>query len=1351
AIANIPNHQDDFIVTTFGHSDFFMAETIAKSGDDEVILMIRDISDRKQAEMALRNKTEELDRFFSLALDLLCIVNVDGQFVRLNSQWEKTLGYPLADLEESQFLDYVHPDDLDSTLQTFAQTQAGEEVLNFINRYRCHDGSYRWIEWRSATHGDLIYAAARDITERKQTEAELSTSRAYYKSIVTDQTELICRFLPDGTLTFVNEMYCDFFQRSRRSLIGSNFLRLLPETDAVIAMQRLNSTSQEDPVDTYEHQVFAPDGTLRWQQWTDRALFDPDGNLLEFQSVGRDITALKEAEAALRDSEQRFRRAIENAPFPIIIHAEDGEVLQINTAWTDLSGYTHQTIPTIQAWTQQAYGEQAASILKKIARTYTLESRWDEGEVTITTGDGNRRIWRFSSAPLGSLPDGRRAVISIAADMTQYRQAELALRESEARWQFALEGAGHGVWDWNIQADSVFLSPQLKAMLGYAEAEIESSVEIWNDWIHPEDKVHVECEINRYLSGKTSIYQNEHRLRCKDGSYKWILDRATAIEHTADGDPLRMIGTHTDITERKQRELASRLLASIVESSEDAILTQDLNGIITSWNTGAVNLFGYSREAAIGQSIAILFPPDQTSEAEDILTRLEQNESIQHFETVRFRQDSSTCVDVAVTVSPLRAKDSKLTGTSIMVRDITERKQIAAERLRAEETRKAFELLERVMDNVLAGYWDWDIPNGTEYFSPGFKRMLGYAEHELANTPESWQRLIFPEDFSIAQKCFERHVQSRGKAPYYIEVRYQHKNGSTVWVICSGQVVEWDAMGAPVRMIGCHIDMSDRKQAEDYIRRESTFRQQIVEHMAEGLCVCHEVETFPFLHFTVWNPQMQAITGYSLEEINRLGWYQTLFPNSVSQQQAIERVERMQRGEILTDEEWYIQRKDGERQAIAISTSVLPNYEGETYILALMQDITIRKQADAQLRQTNEELARATRLKDEFLANMSHELRTPLNAILGITEGLQENAFGELSRDQLDALGTIERSGTYLLDLINDILDVAKIEAGQIQLNKTWVSVSALCQSSVTFVKQPAWKKDIQLDLQLPHTPLHVYVDERRMRQVLLNLLDNAVKFTPTGGKITLQAMGHPYYPGEPNAPSVTPDALRLTVSDTGIGIARDRADSLFEPFVQIDSALSRQNTGTGLGLALVKRIVQLHGGAVAVTSELGMGSCFTLDLPCRFSAMAATQTAIQPKQSITYRPSTAAAAPLILLAEDNEANIKTTSRYLIAKGYRIAIARTGEEAVALASSEQPQLILMDIQMPQMDGLEAIQRIRQNLQLPDIPIIALTALAMSGDRDRCLTAGADEYLSKPVKLQKLVALIQRLLARAADP
>ncbi|MEA5480111.1 GAF domain-containing protein [Pseudanabaena galeata UHCC 0370] len=403
---------------------------------------------------------------------------------------------------------------------------------------------------------------------------------------------------------------------------------------------------------------------------------------------------------------------------------------------------------------------------------------------------------------------------------------------------------------------------------------------------------------------------------------------------------------------------------------------------------------------------------------------------------------------------------------------------------------------------------------------------------------------------------------------------------------------------------------------------------------------------------------------------------------------------------------------------------------------------------------SNEELARATRLKDEFLANMSHELRTPLNAILGMTEGMQEQVFGKISNAQIKALQTIERSGSHLLELINDILDVAKIESGQIELEYSTISVESLCQSSLTFIRQQAVKKSIQLETKLSPNLPELIVDERRIRQVLINLLNNAVKFTSEGGCITLEASCQPLSVemqkawGSGNLPeSDFTRYIHIAIRDTGIGIAPENISKLFQPFIQIDSALNRQYQGTGLGLALVKRIVEMHGGKVMLSSVLGSGSCFTVILPCAELASPSVAVAMeyQAEDLSCESVQTQQAAPVILLVEDNEANIITISSYLTAKGYLIVLANNGEEAIALAQSANPDLILMDIQMPVMDGLEATKQIRQIPSLDHVPIIAITALAMDNDVERCLAAGANDYLSKPIKLRQLTKIIQQFL------
>ncbi len=441
-------------------------------------------------------------------------------------------------------------------------------------------------------------------------------------------------------------------------------------------------------------------------------------------------------------------------------------------------------------------------------------------------------------------------------------------------------------------------------------------------------------------------------------------------------------------------------------------------------------------------------------------------------------------------------------------------------------------------------------------------------------------------------------------------------------------------------------------------------------------------------------------------------------------------------------------RKDGTKFNQEVSLTVT---EDGDYI-CVFQDISERqaalrerKNAEIQLRQTNEQLAianaqlaRASRLKDEFLANMSHELRTPLNSILGMSEVLQEGTFGELTDQQNQVLAMIHRNGEHLLELINDILDLSKIEAGKFDLECSPVSVNELCKNSLSFVKQQAYQKNIRLSYQIEDVTEALNVDERRMRQVLINLLNNAVKFTPEGGRVRLEVRG-----------DFQEQTVSFSVIDNGIGIAPEDQSRLFQAFIQIDSRLSRRYEGTGLGLVLVKKLVEMHGGTVKIDSQLGKGSCFILTLPWTRLSWGEhpilTPTELLDKSASSRSAPNELKRPLILLAEDNSDNIHTLLNYLQVKGFDVEVARNGIEAVQKARSLHPQVILMDISMPEMDGLEATRQIRADSKLATLPIIALTALAMQGDREKCLAAGVNEYLPKPVQLRQLVQLIQSLI------
>ncbi len=399
------------------------------------------------------------------------------------------------------------------------------------------------------------------------------------------------------------------------------------------------------------------------------------------------------------------------------------------------------------------------------------------------------------------------------------------------------------------------------------------------------------------------------------------------------------------------------------------------------------------------------------------------------------------------------------------------------------------------------------------------------------------------------------------------------------------------------------------------------------------------------------------------------------------------------------------------------------------------------EQRTAELSHANAELAKAARLKDEFLAGMSHELRTPLNAILGSAEILYNGTFGPLNERQLKFSRNIEESGTHLLSLINDILDLSKVEAGKMELEIGPVSVAAVCETSLRMVKQLAHKKQLTVIQTLDAQVTEIQADERRLKQMLVNLLSNAVKFTPERGRVGLEVKAYE-----------ADQEIHFIVWDTGMGIAPEDLRRLFQPFTQLDNRLARQYSGTGLGLALVARMAELHGGGITVESRVNQGSRFIISLPWvkRAGPAASTQEpdSAEPLPELLLAPN---GQPYrILLADDNEANLNLFQAYLQARGCQIIVARNGQEAIERTHHEQPDLILMDVQMPEIDGLEATRRLRTEAALASMPIIAITALAMPGDRERCLEAGANDYLSKPIKLEKLLKTINTHLKNKSN-
>ena len=638
--------------------------------------------------------------------------------------------------------------------------------------------------------------------------------------------------------------------------------------------------------------------------------------------------------------------------------------------------------------------------------------------------------------------------------------------------------------------------------------------------------------------------------------------------------------------------------------------------------------------------------------------------------------------------------------------------------------------------------------NQTIYVSPAFESRRGRSRQSVEENPESFLDEVYPEDRERLIAALQK--QAQGGELFEEEYRILRADGEIRWIRGRSFPIH-NEKGELYRLAGISEDITERKLAEEALRKSEERFRKIFEEGPLGMSLMSLNG-----RFLKANTALCQMLGYSQSDLLALTFNELSHPEDIGRHQALIHELFLQKKNNQNIEQRYI-TKGGQILWVNLTCSIIyDTNEAALYGLAMLEDITARKEAQdalaaerallakrieertSELSLANAKLARAMRLKDEFLANMSHELRTPLNAILGMSEVLRLNVYGTLNADQLEALEHIESGGHHLLALINDILDLSKIEAGQMELRVGPIVISDICQASLLFIKQAAQKKNIQVAFSTDNMVQTFEADERRIKQVLVNLLSNAVKFTHPGGQVGLEVKVN-----------LTQELVSFTVWDTGIGIAKQDMTKLFQSFVQIDSRLSRQHEGTGLGLSLSYRLVELHGGGIHLESEVGKGSRFTVSLPLSSPLIGkqerevADRASREPSRCVVPKSDSG----MILLAEDNETNIIIVGDFLRSRGYQVLVARNGHEAIQQAKEKLPDLILMDIQMPELNGLESTQRIRAQKELRHIPIVALTALAMPGDRERILLAGANDYLAKPVSLLHLLQVIERELQR----
>lgn len=959
-----------------------------------------------------------------------------------------------------------------------------------------------------------------------------------------------------------------------------------------------------------EYRIIWNDGSIHvvWAE-AGELILDNSGMPYLLSGTVQEITERKRTEEALEKSEASFRMIFEQTSTGKALTAMDGKFLKVNAALARILGYTVDELQQIN-FQDITHPDDISVSIESIRSLLAGDQDKCQFEKRYIHKNGSI-VWAFVNTTLArDAQNSPLYFITSITDITARKQTEDALRESQARYQLVFENSGTANAIFDTECRLILQNSLSSKSLGLKPEEGlgKTAIELFG----PGRGLVVTERMQHILSsGVTESFESEFNLPIGKKWYRSTYQPVFDEQHALVG--IQVISQ--DITERKQAEEKLYLQSAMLEASANAIVITNHEGSIQWANPAFTVLTGYRfPEEAFGSNPRELVKSGKQDQRfyknlwDTILAG-----KVWHGELVNRRKDGSL-YDEEMTITPVRNEKGGIEHFIAVKWDITERKKVE------EALHESEERLRLSLHAANQGLYDLNVQTGKIIVNAEYAEMLGYEFETFVETNSAWIERLHPDDVEITSKAYADYISGL-KPEYRIECRQRTKDGNWKWILSLGRVVEWDAQGNPLRMLGTHTDITERKQSEDLI----------------------------------------------LQYTNEL------------------------------------ELRVAERTA--------------------------------DLSRVNSDLARALRARDEFLASVSHELRTPLTGILGLSEALQLNTYGELNHRQQQTMSMIEESGRHLLTLINDILDLSKIEAGKLELQLAPCSLADICQTSLQLAKGMAQQKKQDVHYTPIERPVIIQADARRLKQILVNLLGNAIKFTPQNGKLGLEVQANE-----------TEQIVKLTVWDNGIGIELENLQKLFKPFVQIDSSLAREYAGTGLGLALVQHLTEMHNGSIEVESIIDEGSRFTVTLPWLpqnddpvagfHGGETAPVTLIKRSRS-----------PLVIIADDNEMGLQMVGDFLESQQYRAIKVRSGFELLERVTELHPEILLVDIQMPGMDGLETIRRIRShpNPQVAAGFIIAVTALAMPGDREYCLRAGANEYMSKPIRLKELVATIQKLL------
>jgi PAS domain S-box-containing protein len=887
-----------------------------------------------------------------------------------------------------------------------------------------------------------------------------------------------------------------------------------------------------------------------------------------------------------------------------------------------------------------------------------------------------------------------------------------------------------------------------------------------NHLIIPSDRYDEEELFRRRVAAGESVDHFETVRVRKGGAHVEVSISLSPIRG-ADGSIVGMSKIARDISARKRREQDAARFAAIVESSDDAIVTKDLKGIVTSWNRAAERLFGYAAQEAVGRDIRFIISPDRMEEERQVLRRVGEGVIVEPFDTTRVRKDG-VLIDVSMTVWPIKDPAGRITGVSQIARDITGRQQ-------ADELHRRLAAIVEASDDAIISK---DLNGVIQSWNQGAERMFGYTSAEAVGQSI---RMIIPKDREDEETAVLDRIR-RGEKIDHFETLRRRRDGTALPISLTVSPIRNEA-GTVIGASKIARDISDRKRAEEKADQEH-HRTAFVAQMAETLPT-----------YLDYRKTLKAIAALAVpaiadwcaldvvqddDEVERLAVVnadpaRTRVAREIALRYEDPTLPYSARHVIRTatpvlipqiTDEMITAASHGDQQRIdAIRSLGLISYlcvpimvNGQAFgALALATAESGRRYADGDLRfaedlawriglamenaRSYEELQRANRLKDEFLATLSHELRTPLNAILGYARMVRAGMVSGASLT--GAVTTIERNATALNQMVEDVLDVSRIVVGKMRLSVQPIELPLLLHEAVDTIKPAADAKHIRIHTVIDSQVGPISGDPDRLRQIVWNLLSNAVKFTPKEGQIQVRL-------------ERINSSVEIIVSDTGIGIPPDFLGHIFDRFRQADSSTTRDHAGLGLGLSIVRNLAELHGGTVSASSGgPGTGATFRVRLPL----MIVHPEPLEDKRVHPQHDSKPLVERLpdltgthVLAVDDEPDALKLLADILQAAGARVTTARSGAAALDKIGTTRPDVVVADLGMPLMDGFELIRRLRESGDelVRDVPAAALTAYARSEDRARTLQGGFEMHLAKPVDPVELASAVKALARRRHD-